>query len=91
MPDDFLTQFEMSRLEIDPYGSIVNVSVKRKALIIAFFLFTKNLVARIFLQPDKYANISKFKKEHINKNLKIIGTAVQTILKGYFDRLLPTI
>lgn len=45
VPHGFLTSFEMSRLNIDSYGSLQQQNQEKEQMIVAFFLLTKVLVA----------------------------------------------
>eukprot|EP00347_Sterkiella_histriomuscorum_P020632 403337058 len=55
IPKTLLTNFELSRVKIDQYGSLDEMSVDKQNMIIAFFLFTKILVTQILLQADLHA------------------------------------
>lgn len=88
MPDDFLTNFEIYRLELDNYCSITNMNYDKENLVMAFFLITKVLVARVLLQPNNYAGV-KSKSENLHKNLKFVASGVQGFLRMYFEEILP--
>ena len=46
-------------------------------------------MAKILLQPDLYAGIRTDMNDNLVKNLKIIGTFMQEIVKDYFMAKLP--
>ncbi len=90
MPNNFLSNFELSRLEIDEYGSIWNMNTQKQNMIIAFFLLSKILVGKILLQPDLYAGIrTDMSSNNLKKNLKILATFIQEIVRDYFMAKIP--
>eukprot|EP00347_Sterkiella_histriomuscorum_P020380 403338026 len=85
IPKTLLTNFELSRVKIDQYGSLDEMSVDKQNMIIAFFLFTKILVTQILLQADLHAGVRSDKNSNLFKNLKVLATFIQEIVFDHFS------
>lgn len=84
IPNNSLTQFEMSRLEFDNYGALKEMNLDRQNMMIAFFLFTKVLIAKIMLQPETYSGMKMQATPNVKKNLKLIASVIHSLTKNYF-------
>ena len=84
VPHGFLTNFEMSRLTIDTYGSLFQQNQEKEQMIVAFFLFSKILVAQILMQSDIYAGMKTEGNPSIKSNLKVIASFIQNLILDYF-------
>jgi hypothetical protein len=85
VPDGTLTSFEMSRLNIDTYGSVYSQTPDKEQMMVAFFLITKVLVAQVLLQADLYAGLRTEGNDNIKRNLKVIASTIQSLLLDYFS------
>ena len=52
VPDNFLTYFELNRLDTNEYGCLMNPTMDHVKMITSFYLIGKILVGRILLQPS---------------------------------------
>jgi len=76
MPNDFLTDYEISRLELDSYGSLTHMNLQREQMLLGFFLLSKVLVGRVLLQPEKHSGLMVKFQETAKRNLKMIATCI---------------
>ena len=53
VPDNFLTPYEMNRVDLDNYSAFVNLDFKQKQMIATMYLFGKILVSKVLIVPRK--------------------------------------
>ena len=75
VPDDFLTKFEIHRVNLTNYGALKNATKEQKQMIIGFFLIGKALVINVLLNPQSLAQNITLKEKAV-KNLKIIASVI---------------
>ena len=77
VPYRFFTEYEYKRLRFNNEGKLMRCSIEQKQMIIAFYVFIKQLVYWFF---NEHKNISKQALEHIDElskeNIKIIGSVI---------------
>ena len=77
VPYRFFTEYEYKRLRFNNEGKLMRCSIEQKQMIIAFYVFIKQLVYRFF---NEHKNISKQALETIDElskeNIKIIGSVI---------------
>ena len=78
MPDNFLTEFELNRLQLDDYGALFHPDEDQSKMILGFYIMGKILTARILMQPDKLGFQMDF-NEKMRKNFKILASMVYLI------------
>ena len=65
IPNNFLTPFEIHRLNINKYGALQNPSHEAKQMLIGFFIIGKIMIGKIFLNPgDIGVNIKVNEKKN---------------------------
>ena len=85
MPDNFLTSFEMARLNIDNYGSISQLTDGQKMMIIGMFMFGKVLVAMILLQPELHSGLRSNFNLTLKTNMRIIATILHQLMTAVIE------
>lgn len=81
IPNNFLTTFEIHRVNISKYGSLENPTHEMKQMIIGFFILGIVLVGKICLHPEDIGMKIKI-NEQTKKNFKIIASIIwQAFLK----------
>ena len=77
VPYRFFTEYEYKRLRFNNEGKLMRCSIEQKQMIIAFYVFIKQLVYWFF---NEHKNISKQALETIDElskeNIKIIGSVI---------------
>ena len=77
VPYRFFTEYEYKRLRFNNEGKLMRCSIEQKQMIIAFYVFIKQLVYWFF---NEHKNISKQALETIDElskeNIKVIGSVI---------------
>jgi len=63
VPDNFLTPYELNRIDLDNYSAIVDLDQVQRQMIAAIYLFGKMLVSKVLLVPEKASSSSDEKNE----------------------------
>ena len=97
IPNNFLSQFEMNKLNLDELGGIISSSYPQKMLMIGGFILIKVLVCRIIATQNIQA-LSQQLSSQTNPssgngpkfNLKILSRIFYYIVVEYMETLLNT-
>ncbi|OMJ81701.1 hypothetical protein SteCoe_17751 [Stentor coeruleus] len=83
IPRNFLSPFEISRLEFNEFGGLVNQTDDKKRMMLCFFVISKIIIGEICLKPIE-AGIPITKDSKTVMNLKMIGSILQNcVLLNY--------
>lgn len=52
-PNNFLTPWEMNRVDVDNYGAFINLDEKQRQMISGFYVFAKLFVVRVLLKSTE--------------------------------------
>jgi hypothetical protein len=75
IPDNFLTIFELNRLQTDPYGALLNPDDEQVKMILGFYIIGKILIGKILLKPESLGlNIQMSSK--VLGNFKILASLI---------------
>ena len=55
-------------------------------MIVAYYMFLKVLVGKMFLQPELYAGMKMQSTPNIKLNLKIIASVISSLIKSFFKK-----
>lgn len=98
IPYRFFTEYEYKRLKFDNEGKLLSCNVEQRRMIIAFYIFIKQLVYTFFYKQKIFSQNSLDMLDELSKdNIKIIGSmifhktldvfgsnAVVPVLGGYY-------
>ncbi|TNV83734.1 hypothetical protein FGO68_gene7231 [Halteria grandinella] len=95
VPDGFLTQFEMDRLNLDKYGALISVSEKQVQMVMGNYILIKVLVCQIMANPEKLGLIPDSQKEglqrnNITANFRVLASMLYYTVMEFMEQLLKS-
>lgn len=63
MPDNFLSEYEITRVDLDNYGALPQkVQPGQEHMLLGFYLISKVLIGLVLLQKDIFGDLTNMKK-----------------------------
>lgn len=90
LPQNFMTQFELDRLEFDSNGKIIKMDVEKRKLIIGFFLVFYIMLSKVLTKPWRFDKsiAETFKRRLL---LRTIGSIIFLFFMNYYKKHVPFI
>ena len=85
LPQNFLTQFELDRLEFDSNGKIIKMNPEKRKMIIGFFLVYYIMLSKVLTKPWRFDKSipETFKRRLL---LRMIGSIIFIFFMNYFKK-----
>ena len=95
IPDNFLSQFELDKLDLNPLGAINDINDKQMEMIIGNYILIKILVCKVLANPQslgfipsQYLNIDNAYTQKLKINFKVLTSLLFYTVIEYMELLL---
>jgi len=92
VPNQFLTPYQLNRLDTDNYGAIINLDESQVKMMAGTYIFCRIMIVDILLNFNKQTDMggSVTNKETVTNNFKVIATILYYIFMRVINKLLKS-